>query len=184
MTQPELRDRLDITKRHNALKINEPAPTPHEERGTYDLNHNGLKHEGRLIALRWLLEPRSTEEVYHKLKETANSGVTADKTGAKVKIRHEGEVEELLWALQVDSLDELEHPQSFNEQLISAKDELLDLKMRIQDVGYPQGDSDLVELNEDPDVDVEFLIEQINDSYESLRKAEKHLLNSPDEENH
>lgn len=181
MTQPELRSKSEIRKRHNRLKELDPVPTPHDDRGVYNLNKNGLKHQARLAALRWLLESRSTTDVFQELKETVNGAVTADENGEKAKIRNSAREKELLWALQVDSIDDLEHPQTIDEQLASAKSDLFNLKMRVENVGYPQGDTDLVKLDADPDVDVELLIEQINTSYKAIAEAHHHLLNGPEQ---
>ena len=91
MTQPELRSKSEIRKRHNHLKQLTPVPTPHDDRGVYNLNKNELN------------------------------------------------------------------------------------------VGYPQGDTDLVKLDADSDVDVELLIEQINTSYKAIAEAHHHLLNGPEQ---
>lgn len=174
MTQA-LRNRYELRAKRTALQHQERPETPADDRGVYGLNTAGLRYDGKLAALNWLLdEPRSEVDVYHEYQERRSMLTTADRTGAEATATNDGYVEMLRWALQSDDPT---HPRTLHERLERLERDVyqLDEYLRVTE------DIPLSDSSHNPDaVDTDFLAETVASAYEALADAHQHL-NSPEE---
>lgn len=174
MTQ-ELRSRSAIEAQLEDLKDQSRPVTPEDDRtGPYNLNVDGLRYDGKLAALEWLVEePRSEVDVYLRFREIRDSATTGDKRGAMTSIRLNGQVEMLRWALQTDHPED---PRTVYEHVDAVNQELFQLLERVRPDGE-LADEDLPESGDD--VDMEQLHEELREAYRAISDARLHMINGP-----
>lgn len=172
MTQ-SLRPRSEIEAKQDELIAGDRPETPEDDRGVFQLDGTGLRYDGKLAALEWLLEePRSEVDVYRRFREIRDSMTTADRTGAVTKVQMDGKKEIFRWALQTESPED---PRTLFEHAKDASEDLFNLQQRIrmadgiEEVELPRGDGS--------EIDMEQLQEEVWDAYNSVSDAEQHILN-------